>query len=178
MGRAVNPWHLQILRVGTKGMIDDVITHSTWCHLCKNTPWLRSSQIFAVTQNTRRRCCWHCNIWPITLLLILKLHTRVCEETFNVNIKIVQTMQNIWNFIVQKASLQEMANFQWLSGRFHTLIWRPGDTVQNLESPRLTRRVDSTVWGPNKWSSGPLRPVSNVVLLPCWTQLLVELNLT
>ena len=114
MVRAVNPWHLQILRVDTEGMIDDVITHGTWCHLCKNTPWLRSSRIFAVTQNTRRRCCWHCNIWPITLLLILKLHTRVCEETFNVNIKIVQTMQNIWNFIVQKASLQEMANFQWL----------------------------------------------------------------
>ena len=154
-------------------MIDDVITHGTWCHLCKNTPWLRLSRIFAVMQNARRRCCWHCNIWPITLLLISKLHTGVCQETFNVNFKIVQTMQNIWNFIVGKSSLKEMANFQRLSRRIHTLIWRPGDMVQNLESPGLSGRVDSTVCGPNKWSSGPLRPVSNVVLLPCWTQLLV-----
>ena len=29
-----------------------------------------------------------------------------------------------------------MANFIWrLSGRFHTLIWKLRDTVQNLESP-------------------------------------------
>ena len=176
MGRAVNPQHLQILRVDKEGMIDDVLTHGTWCHLCKNIPWLRSSRIFAVMQNAQR-CCWHCNIWPITFLLILKLHTGVCEETLNVNIKIVQTMQNIWNFIVGKSSLQEIANFPPLFGRFHTLIWRLGDTVKKLESPGLSRRVESTVWGPNKWSSGPLRPVSNVVLLPCWTQL-VELNLT
>ena len=27
----------------------------------------------------------------------------------------------------------------------HTIIWRPGDTAQNLESPRLSRRVDSPV---------------------------------
>ena len=32
-----------------------------------------------------------------------------------------------------------------LSGRFQTLIWRPGDTVQNLESPVLSGRVDSPV---------------------------------
>ena len=28
-----------------------------------------------------------------------------------------------------------------LSGRFQTLIWRPGKTVQNLEFPGLSRRV-------------------------------------
>ena len=32
-----------------------------------------------------------------------------------------------------------------LSGRFHTLIWSPGETVQNLESPRLSGRVDAFV---------------------------------
>ena len=31
-----------------------------------------------------------------------------------------------------------------LSGRFQTLIWRPGETVQNRESPGLSRRNDST----------------------------------
>ena len=30
-----------------------------------------------------------------------------------------------------------------LSGRFQTLIWRPGEMVQNLESPGLSGRVDS-----------------------------------
>ena len=63
-------------------MIDDVIC-------AKKTLWIQSSRIFTVTQNARKRCCWHCNIWPITLFLISKLHTGVCEETFNVNIKII-----------------------------------------------------------------------------------------
>ena len=31
-----------------------------------------------------------------------------------------------------------------LSGRFQTPNFRPGETVQNRESPRLSRRVDST----------------------------------
>ena len=116
-GRAANPQHSQILRVDREGMIDDVIC-------AKKTLWIQSSRIFAVIQNARKRCCWHCNIWAITLLLISKLHTGVCEETFNVNIKIIiiQTTQNIWNFIVGKSSLQEMASFRRLSGRFHTLI--------------------------------------------------------
>ena len=138
--RAVNPRHLQIFRVDREWIIDDIIMHELiWA---KNTRWFRLSRIFV--QNAWKRCCWHCNIWPIILLLILKLHTGVCEEMFNVNIKIVQTTQNIWNFIVGKSSLQEMANFRLLSGRFHTLIWRPGDTVQNLESLGLSGRFDST----------------------------------
>ena len=32
---------------------------------------------------------------------------------------------------------------RWFFGRFQTLIWRPGETVQNLESPGLSGRVDS-----------------------------------
>ena len=35
-------------------------------------------------------------------------------------------------------------NISIISGRFHTLIWRRGDTVQNLECPGLSGRVDST----------------------------------
>ena len=30
-----------------------------------------------------------------------------------------------------------------ITGRFQTLTWRPGETVQNLESPGLSGRVDS-----------------------------------
>ena len=81
-------------------------------------------------------------IYPIkqfTLLLKLQWPIGVYEETFAVNIKIAQTFQNSWNFIVGKSSLQ------WLSRRFHDLIWRPGDMVQNLDFPRLFSRVDCTV---------------------------------
>ena len=42
--------------------------------------------------------------------------------------------------MVGKSCLQEIA----ILGRYQTLIWRPGDTVQNLESPGLSGRVDST----------------------------------
>ena len=34
--------------------------------------------------------------------------------------------------------------------RYHTLIWRPGDSVQNLEYPGLSGRVDSTGFCPEK----------------------------
>ena len=44
--------------------------------------------------------------------------TGVCEETFDVNSKITQTMQNIWNFIVRKSNLQEMANLVDYPGDF------------------------------------------------------------
>ena len=34
MYSAINPRHLQILRIDRQGMIDDIMTHSTWHHLC------------------------------------------------------------------------------------------------------------------------------------------------
>ena len=83
--------------------------------------------------------------------IIIKLQgqTGVYEETFDVNIKIAQTPQNSWDFKYcwKVESTEHVLNgrLRRLSGRFHTLIWRPGDTVQNLESPGLSRRVDSTV---------------------------------
>ena len=46
--------------------------------------------------------------------------------------------------MVGKSILQEIATWG-LSGDIKTLIWRLGDTVQNLESCRLSGRVDSTV---------------------------------
>ena len=86
--------------------------HNVIC--AKNTLWLWSSLIFMMTQNAQKRCCWHCNIWPnyfffspITFLFIWRWqwHIRVYEEMFDVNGKIAQTMQNIWNFIVGKLIL-------------------------------------------------------------------------
>ena len=110
----------------------------------KNTLWLWSSQIFMMTQNTQKRSCWHCNIWPdyffptnhITVYMTWQWHIGVYEEMFDVNRTIAQTMQNIWEVIVGKLILPKkiMAN----SGDY------PGDTVQNLESPGLKGGVDST----------------------------------
>ena len=71
-------------------------------------------------------------------------HTEIYEEMFDVNTKIAQTTRNIEKFIVGKLSLQLNYKVQRISGRFHSLIWRPGDTVQNLESPGLSRRVGNT----------------------------------
>ena len=75
--RAVNPRHLQILRIDRGRIINDVIMHETWPHLCK--------------KNMPKRSCWNCNICnrlvyfpPNTLLLILQWHAGVSKETFNV----------------------------------------------------------------------------------------------
>ena len=65
----------------------------------------------------------------------LQWHTGISEKTFDVNIKISQTMQNRWNF---NARRRRNGKLQQLSGRCHTLIWRLGDTVENLESPGLS----------------------------------------
>ena len=54
--RAVNPPHLKILSHDAQ--------HMTSFILYKNTHWLWSSQMVAMTQSARKRCCWHCSIWP------------------------------------------------------------------------------------------------------------------
>ena len=45
-------------------------------------------------------------------------------------------------FHCQKVESTRNGKLRRLSGRFQTLIWRPGETVQNLESPGLSGRVD------------------------------------
>ena len=54
---------------------------------------------------------------------VKKWHTtvNVCEETFNVNSKIAQITQTIWNLIVRKLIRQEMANFGNYPGDFRLL---------------------------------------------------------
>ena len=46
-------------------------------------------------------------------------------------------------FFCHKVNSTRNGKLWRLSGRFQTLIWRPGKTVQNLESPGLSGRVDS-----------------------------------
>ena len=46
-------------------------------------------------------------------------------------------------FFCHKVNSTRNGKLWRLSGRFQTVIWRPGKTVQNLESPGLSGRVDS-----------------------------------
>ena len=115
-----------------------------------------------VKKTAQKRCCWNCNIWPNWLtfhqphycLYYLQWHTGVCEEMFDVNSKIAQTTQGIWkNSTVRKLILQEES---WFYKKWQTtaIIHEISDSnletgwimVQNLESPRLCRRVDSPVY--------------------------------
>ena len=74
--------------------------------------------------------------------------TQVYEKTFNVNSKIAQTMQNIWNFIVEKSTLQENGTSVIIREISDSkFIWKLGDAVQNLESAGFPGRVDSTDTG-------------------------------
>ena len=56
-------------------------------------------------------------------------------------VKLLQTTQKI-KILVSESQVYK--KWQTSAGRFSTLIWRLGDTVQNLESPRFSGRVDST----------------------------------
>ena len=115
-------------------MVYDVIVQ-------KNTHW-PSRHKFAITQNAWKRCCWHCYIWadwffflPITLLL--QWHVRVYKETFSVNIKIAQTMQNIWNSACeQRVWLFEILLSESLLKKWQTsgIIWEI--SYSNLETRR------------------------------------------
>ena len=58
-------------------------------------------------------------------------------------LKITQTAMYL-KFHCQKVESTRNGKLRRLSGRFQTLIWRPGEMVQNPESPSLSGRVDST----------------------------------
>ena len=71
--RAVNPPYHQILRIDREGMIDDVILHDKWQHLCQKC-LLISIDVYSSNSS-----------YLATLLLKLQWHTRIYEETFHVN---------------------------------------------------------------------------------------------
>ena len=107
---------------------------------------------FEMAQNTWKRCCWHSNIWPdwftshkshyyqVTMAFTIWFMRKYSVLTLKYlkQYKIVE----IFN-ILGKSSLQKWrnGNLCWLSGTFHTVILRPGDTSQNLEFLILSGRV-------------------------------------
>ena len=58
----------------------------------------------------------------------------VYAETFDVNIKILQTMQNSWHFIVRKLSPLKKWQTLVIIQEISYSNWRTGEMVQNLES--------------------------------------------
>ena len=98
--RAVNPPCYQILSIDREEMIDDVILHR---------------QIKSFMQKKfvdSNQCIEHINSSHLaTLLVKLQWHTTIYRETFHVNSS-SQTIQNIWNFVVGKSSLQEIATLK------------------------------------------------------------------
>ena len=71
--------------------------------------------------------------------------TGVCEETFDINSKNSLNKAKYLKFHCQKVESTRNGKLHIcrLSVRFQTLIWRPGEMGQNLESPGLSGRVDS-----------------------------------
>ena len=118
-----------------------------WCHNARHMTSF-------VKKYARKRCWWnYCNIWPNWFtshqshwLLILQRHTGIFEEKFKVNSKIIiSNKAKYLKFHFAKVESTRNGKLRWLSRRFQTLIWRPGEMVQNLESSGLSGRVDSPV---------------------------------
>ena len=73
---------------------------------------------------------------------VVGIVTGVCEETFNINSKNSSNKAKYLKFHSQKVETTRNGKLRQF-GRFQTLVWRPGEMVQNLESPGLSGRVDS-----------------------------------
>ena len=136
--RAVNPPYHQILRIDREGMIDNVIPHDKWRHnYTKNARWFQLTYIVQTVHIQPHYCLNYSGIPEF-----MRKHSMLT---------VAQTTQNIWNFMVGKSSLQEIATLSIIREIYRTLIWRPGDMVQTLKSPGLSARVDSTVGIGNVW---------------------------
>jgi len=95
-------------------MKDDVIMHGSWCRLCKKyllpliatKLWWQKMPEKGVVGNVTSDLI---ALLPTNHIIayITIWHTQVYEKTLNVNSKIAQTTQNVWNFIVKKSTLQE-----------------------------------------------------------------------
>ena len=82
----------------------------------------------------------------VTLSLKFQWHTKVNEDTSHVDSS--SNNAHFLKFYGWKVEFTRNGKRWQLSRRFQTLIWRLGGMVsqiiQNLDSPRLSRRVDRT----------------------------------
>ena len=82
---------------------------------------------FMTKKKPPKRCCWNCNIGPNWFTITFIAYITTAHVKFH----------------CQKVESKRNGKLRQLSGRFPTLIWRPRETVQNLESPALSGRVGS-----------------------------------
>ena len=111
-----SPLGFQILRIDWEGMKDDALTHGSSCRLCKEYSltlittnlWCQKMPEKDVVGNVTSDLI---TLLPtshiIAYITIIMAITQVLKKPCNVNSKIAQTMQSIWNFIVEKSTLQE-----------------------------------------------------------------------
>ena len=99
-----------MLRIDWEGMKDDIITHGSWCRLCKKYNVASNRYEFVMTEDARKRCSWQCNIWPDCFtshqshycLYYNMALTQVYEKMFDVNSKIAQTKKIYLKFHCRK----------------------------------------------------------------------------
>ena len=131
--RAVNPPNLQIMRTDREGIIDDIIMNQTWCHLCKKT-CEKDVGIVTVIPDWFTFHQTHCLYYNDIAVFLRKRSVLKVKSSNNAN---------YLKFHRQKVKSTRNSKVRELSGRF--LIWRPGETAKNRESPGLSGRVDSSV---------------------------------
>ena len=89
---------------------------------------------FVEKKNVRKRCCWNCNIWP-NWFTSHQSHYCLYYNGIPEFVR-KRSMLNVVQYLkfhCQKVESTRNGKLRRLSGRFQTLIWRPGETVQNLE---------------------------------------------
>ena len=125
--RAINPPHHQILRIDREVMIDDIIMHETWCHLCTKTQ--EKDVVGIVTFDLIGLLPTNHIIAHITIAYRSFWGNVQCEKFIN-----SQTTKNIWNFIVIKSNLQEIPNFGNCPGdfRLQTGDWEKRFKIRSL----------------------------------------------
>ena len=115
--------------------------------------WLRSSQICDDTKRAKKMLLALLHFsWLVyfsfTNHFIITVACRSLQGNGHWNITIAQTINAKLLFeilLLESRVYWRNGKLRRLSGRFHTLIWSPEETVQNLESPRLSGRVDAFV---------------------------------
>ena len=104
---------------------------------------------FAMTQNARKDVVGIVTFDLVGFtshqyIIILQWYSGFYDETFVVNIKKDQTTKIVELLLSECRIFCRNGKLRRLSGRFQTVISRPGDKVQTLESPGLSGTGDST----------------------------------
>ena len=118
--RAVSPTRLQILRIDGEGIINDVIMHRAHDVICE--------------KKCIKRCCGNCNIWANWFTSHQSQYCLLCNgipefvrECSMLTVKSWNNAKYSKKFYCRKVHSTRIGKLWRLSGRFQTLICRPGE---------------------------------------------------